>query len=701
MKKLFLLVLFLLSVLLIRGQPGITDLSYPASVPLFQKYEISFKLGQYSNPYEPDTISVYAVFTGPGNRCDTVIGFYYEGYSFYKDIIEGYEHAVRDTTLNGTGWRIRFTPDTVGAWRFQIHAIDQAGETIVPNTKARPYTFNCISVTSAHGFISKANKRFLKRDIVKNGIRQYHSFFPVGPNIAWYSYKPGRGWNKPFGIYDYERYIDSLSGNGNYMRLWINRYQYLSLYGPEFTNTPPVVYFDSTINQKDSAELDYIINYASEHNIAIMLCFFTSGDFNNNSDPPSIWYNNPFNTKLHLSTPCEFFSDINAKKITKNLIRYIISRWGYATNIMGWELWNEVSNMFNACDDGTGLLQQNVLNWHVEMANYLRDIDPFKHCITTSMGDCHNNNYVLYTSLYDCLDFVQQHNYQNIQKAASREQVSKILLDTAVEAHIDYPLLPFFMGEYGFGISSDSLVSVNKKDPKGVELHNSLWSSLFSTSMGPASRWLWSYIDNKGLYGRFRPIMTFCNNLPILSDSFEAYSTGVASGLQLVFENNIETYYMKNNTEDTIFGWCQDTAFAYQSLRWLTDSVRTTTDPTGYAWHFVNNAVLDPMGYIYTLDLMKRPEPSSNSNVVKIPITNKPIGSSYNLIWFNSETGLAYNYGTVNISVQQDGNGQKYLPISFPSHIRNLKYRQINNTFGDAVFKIFYNGSNGGIIKEN
>ena len=31
---------------------------------------------------------------------------------------------------------------------------------------------------------------------------------------------------------------------------------------------------------------------------------------------------------------------------------------------------------------------------------------------------------------------------------------------------------------------------------------------------------------------------------------------------------------MINATEDTIYGWCQDTAFAYQSLRWLTDNAK-------------------------------------------------------------------------------------------------------------------------------
>jgi hypothetical protein len=91
------------------------------------------------------------------------------------------------------------------------------------------------------------------------------------------------------------------------------------------------VYFASTINQKDSAELDYIIEYAAQHGISIMPCVFSFGDFRscNDQEPnaPSIWSYNPFNTILGLEKPVDFFSNTNAKNITKNLLRYIVSRW--------------------------------------------------------------------------------------------------------------------------------------------------------------------------------------------------------------------------------------------------------------------------------------------------------------------------------------------------------------------------------------
>lgn len=489
------------------------------------------------------------------------------------------------------------------------------------------------------------------------------------------------------------------------MRIWLNRYQALSLYGPEYTrhdeNGAPIVYFDSTINQKDSAELDYIIDYAAQHGIAVMPCVFSFGDF---SEPPivkhsaedsSVWHNNPFHSIL--SNPYGFFDDTetNVQKVTRNLIRYIVSRWGYATNIMCWELWNEVSNMFPMCDGDTGVLQQKVLAWHKEMAGYVKKSDPYKRCITTSMGNIkktHNTsptnyNYQLYLDLFDTLDFVQQHSYHNIQKAKSKEQVSKILFDSITRSHsVNHQIKPFFMGEFGFGQSHPPYYA--EKDPCGIDLHNSLWSSLFSAAIGPASLWWWSYLHNSCLFhNRYAPLLTFCQSLPILSETFTAHQTGDIVGNKLVFPSNIQTYYMMNAAEDTIYGWCQDTAFAYQSLRWLTDSVQLY-DSLPYYLHFLDSIVFDPDGYVYTLNIAKRPGPSHNTNKITIPIQNQSVHISYRVTWYSTETGLPVPSLSSTASVVADDHGNRAVSFLFPSAIRNLANHTINNTFGDMAFSL-------------
>lgn len=684
MKRTFLTFALLSAFVIVKGQPSIMDLSFPSSVSLFQKYEISFKLGQYSNPYDPDTISVYAVFSGPGNRCDTVIGFYYEGYTFSMHQTSWYEIASRDLSPGATGWRIRFTPDAIGAWSFCIHAIDRHGETVSCSSKNGPNTFYCLSTGNANGFITKANTRYLKRDVVKNYRRRYNSFFPVGPNIAWY-YCHSSNPAEPYGIYYYRQRIDSLSGNCNYMRIWLNRYQYLNLYGPEYTqivNGNPTVYFDSLINQKDAAELDEIVTYAGQNNISLMLCFFTAGDFNSQNplEPgdQSVWGNNPYNNILHLNDPCEFFTNADAKRITKNLIRYIVARWGYATNIMSWELWNEVTMIDCVWNNST---EANVIQWHKEMLGHIKAADPFDHLVSTSIGDAAHHP-VLYKKLFDYMDFVQQHRYRYIHCAESSKLLSHTLYHLGVSFDTTFPVSPNFIGE--FGLDPDISIALQKKDSCGVDLHNSLWSSLFSSSMGPASFYWWDYVGHCRLYKRFKPVFEFCKQLPKLSGSFKPYTTAVIDTVLFpVFENGIAAYYLKNTSEDTIYGWCQDTAFSYQSLRRLTDNVQWSN-----GWCFISNSVFDPSGYIYTLNPLKKPQPSSNSNVIKIPV-NKPWGTHYTVHWYNSETGLEYNNSATNITVQQDAGGG-YISISFPSNIRDLNTHTMHNTFGDAVFAIYY-----------
>lgn len=694
MRKVLLFLVFVFSCLYSVGQPTIVSPTFPNSVGLFDLFEVSFTMGDtYSNPYDPNEISIRAYFISPDNTVIPVEAFYYEGYSFQK-IVNNIDYYEQASSTNDVAWKVRFTPTCIGTWHFKIWARDASGLiTEMPNSGSRYYTFTCTSVNNGEGFISKANARFLKRDVVKNGVRQYHSFFPIGPNIAWYGCANYGFYHytRPRGIYEYEKYIDSLDGNANYMRIWLNRYQYLSLYGPEYTQMDvegnPIVYFDSIINQKDSAELDYIITYAKQHGVSIMPCIFSFGDFASQNEhdlsDSSNWNNNPY--RFIIDNPCEFFTDERAKTITKHLIRYIISRWGYATNIVSWEFWNEVDHMFYMCDEWK-FIDMDVVAWHEEMADYVMSTDPYHHCVTTSIGSV-DEHFSLYSTVFDNLDFVQQHNYQNIQNTQSKKQFSYVLYDKIYKAHIQYNFKPFFMGEFGFDQYFPPYYA--SKDPHGIDLHNSLWSSLFSTAIGPASFWWWEHLDSEGLFKRFMPILHFCENLPILSETFKPSQTGVISGHSLVFDNSIETYYMKNHTEDTIYGWCQDTAFAYQSLRWLTDGTHWITTNWGLALLFDENAVFDPAGYVYTLSLAKRPSPSSNSNIITIPIESQPIGAYYSLKWYNTETGYVYSTSVNYTQVQQDASGNKYVSITFPSFIRDVQNQTILNTFGDVVFSLF------------
>ena len=692
MKKSFVLALLLGIMALGQAKPQISGISFPSTVGLYDLYEISFQMGSYSNPYDPAVIDVYAEFTAPDGRIQKVNGFYYEGYRFekYKD----YEKAQSESRNNG--WRVRFTPDQEGVWHFALHATDKKGSVSMSSSGSTAFSFTCNAVRSATGFITKANTRYLKRDVVTNGQRKSQSFFPIGPNVAWYICKSYYNFATPYGIYEYEQRIDSLAGRANYMRIWLNRQQYLSLYGYEYTQTvggKAPLYFDNTLNQKDAAELDHIVSYAAKKGIAIMPCIFTYGDFK--ADPkhdgaldknPADWRVNPYNTVLGLKTPTDFFTDKEAQRIARNLVRYIVARWGYATNIVAWELWNEISNM-DLDKSNFDQYATVVTKWHTDMAQQIRSNDPFHHPVTTSIG--YDSEGLLFKRIYTNLDIVQDHHYANVQKAKSKEQISHHLYLTSLEARKVYPNKPFFIGEFGFGSSNSQRYF--EKDPYGIDLHNTLWSTLFSGMMGAASFWQWTALEKCGTNKNFKPMLVFSKSMPIPSASFSPRTTGENSKTAkntIVFPNGLETYYMINATEDTLYGWSQDTAFTYQSLRSLTDKI-------GSNGHFKDDGIVDPKGYVYTLNANKRPRPSSRNNGIVLPVTKQPIGTKYVVRWYDTETGYEMEAEKTIVVVGKDNK----LSFDFPTSIRER--RRINNTFGDAVFVITVDTEgikNGGIM---
>ena len=666
-----------------QAQPVINNLVAPETVGIYEKVELSFAMGSYANPYDPAVIDVYAEFISPEGRTFRANGFYYEGFGFkeYKNI------EVASRQREGDCWKIRFTPNEVGCWTYAIYAKDASGLTQLRSMGNRDLEFEC-RPGNAEGFIRIANTRYLKREAFKEDRRQDHSFFPIGPNVAWYSSADYHKYKKPYGIYDYKRYLDLLSGNANYMRIWLTRYQYLSLYGPEHAlpdQSKPVVYFDSSLNQKDAAELDVIVEDAAKQGVTLMPCVFTFGDFSDDSEDleksqqygsmPSGWRYNPYHTILKLREPLEFFTDPEANRITANLLRYIVARWGYATNIVGWELWNEVGNVFKKSGLGGGEARA-IVDWHEQMAALIRSCDPHQHLVTTSIGYDGNVDLLL-NRLYDSLDVVQDHYYENIQKANTARQTTYRLYEKTATMRERYPEKPCFMGEYGIN-STVSGISYLTRDPKGIDMHNSMWSSLFSGSMAPASFWYWDVLSKCELFGRFKPLLTFCSDLPILSDSFEPATTGEVEGTTLSFPDGFQVYFLINESEDTVYGWCQDVAFSYQALRRLTDRV-------GNNAHFVDDGIFDPQGYVYTLDPSVKPDAASSGTII-LPMAKQRRGTRYQVRWYDAETGLEIPAEATEAVVRYRLFQGRQLRLRFPDTLRDGS--SYANTFGDAVFVV-------------
>ena len=137
----------------------------------------------------------------------------------------------------------------------------------------------------------------------------------------------------------------------------------------------------------------------------------------------------------------QWFSSTASMDKYKNKLRYLVARWGYSTNIAAWEFFNEIDNgVFNKADSVL-IPHVYVTNWHDEMSRYLKDIDPYKHLVTTSIShrDIMGMNSIAY------IDFNQKHIYKHTEK-----------IPAIYQDYIQNFGKPYVVGEFGYRWEDDN-----------------------------------------------------------------------------------------------------------------------------------------------------------------------------------------------------------------------------------------------------
>jgi hypothetical protein len=197
------------------------------------------------------------------------------------------------------------------------------------------------------------------------------------------------------------------------------------------------------------------------------------------------WKRNPYNSDNGgpCVLPSDYFTSPVAKDFVRRRLRYSVARWGWASNLVAWELWNEV-------DNNEGFDSQSCAAWHREMGDYLKSIDFWKHPITTSWRD-------RATFALPQIDIVQGHSYFGPEFDAAQYSMQ----DT------DHLMRnfgkPFFFGEQGI----EGPVSV---DPEGKHFHDTLWVTALSGAAGTGLYWWWhNYVEPYNLYRHYGPLAEF------------------------------------------------------------------------------------------------------------------------------------------------------------------------------------------------
>lgn len=439
-----------------------------------------------ANPYDPDQIALDAIIVSSDGMRSNVPLFWYVGYSrsrlnmAYGDV----EALTPDPQMSGE-WRLRWTPRASGLYRIGVTVRRQGKSQTLPpfSCKVAPHS------ASAHGFMSlePKQKRFFCTDDGK-------SLPLLGMNACW----PGKR-----GTFDYDDWLPAMGRNSmNYTRLWQGNAGFRAeLYGDERLH----------YNQATLWQLDRVFDVAAQNDINIMLCMGFHGEFQTERDDwggTGFWTSHAYNAKN--GGPCEkpndFFTDSTAATLYQKRLRYLVARYGANTNLLSWQFFNEVNNIYgdaNASQNETRernrLYPPDVVAWHERMGKYLRALDPYHHLVTTSLGSAGEQKKLWQLPQ---LDYANWHWYGNWGGPYSTVTQMTEAVGTQFGPRYGKPVVIAEFGTDGHGWAPQ-----NDLERRG--LRQALWGSIFCGAAGTAMPWWWEDIHKENLYPLWKSLHDF------------------------------------------------------------------------------------------------------------------------------------------------------------------------------------------------
>jgi len=465
---------------------AVTPLS--TNVEQYGKFEARLSMAAgFSNPYDYDEIRVTATFTAPDGQQTVVEGFYMEGFE-----IASPNTGTLTAVPSGNGFRVRFSPQKKGKWSYVVACTNAAGTANFP-----AQTFDCVNAASAEnkGFVQANSSNYLN-------FSSGEQYVPVGENIAWQNVNP---------YLDYKKWVGKLADNGgNFLRLWLCHWGL----GLEWKNNSSGFSGLKKYKQNSAFYLDWLFDYCAERGVYVMFCLNHHGQVSSQVNPN--WSESPYNAVN--GGPCQntwdFFSNAQAKALHKNRLRYTLARWGYARSVMTWELFNEVNWTDNFEQNRTKIVE-----WHLEMADFLKQRDYAARPVSTSFGDPQSEDAVLWNA--PSMDYSQRHYYFDSPNLEA-------VLAAGMRENLDLYGKPALIGEFGLGVANTGLSTL---DPKGIHLHNNLWGPLFGGGLGTGMSWWWdSYIEPQNLYPLFGGVAAVAPKIALREKDFRPAAGATVSG---------------------------------------------------------------------------------------------------------------------------------------------------------------------------
>lgn len=385
----------------------------------------------------------------------------------------------------GPFWCFRYAPREPGRHRVEYCENTAEGKTLAESS------FSAVAAPGANGFVG-VSRTHPTRFAFDSG----RGYFALGHNVCWV--------DKQSGLSGFDRYFAKMAAAGeNYTRVW------LCTWGIHLDGSSPY-----SLDLAEAWKLDHVFAEAANLGIYVKLCFDNFYDFRNN------WQLSPFNRAN--GGPCagraDFFTDEKAMRQYLARLDYLVSRYGAHSSLLAWELWNETDYSLVAADLGPAAEKDSyaalsrirsdlLVPWTLAMARAVKVADPHRHLVTTSLG-LHSQWDELWRD--ESLDFVQYHSYIHyldlLRSETEKDAAAFALQRTALVGVYNKPCL---LAEFGF-MGEGEASSLNKLDPGGIALHNSIWAGALSGAAGTPMQWWWdNYIDPNDLYRHYRALSAF------------------------------------------------------------------------------------------------------------------------------------------------------------------------------------------------
>lgn len=479
------------------------------------------------NPFDYREVMIKGRFHAPSGKEFILPAFWYQDYEFFLNTSwtgqpTGISGVASTNPLEPQGlemvnyigdphFRLRYLPQEVGTHNLDVEVYKDGAIVQVLQT-----SFEVAAGVQDYKGVLKVEETHKRNFVFEDG----STFIPIGQNTGWYTSSTRQ-------TEDYRVWFDKMNqNNANFTRIWMGTWSFALHWGND--------YDDFTSRQPHAARLDKVVELAREYDIYYMLTLLNHGQFS--ATVNAQWASNPWNKAKGgiLDYPAQFFTNVNAKETYKQQLLYIIGRWGYSSHLAAWELFNEVdwTDNFNSTS---------VYMWHIEMAEFVKENDPYKHMITTSYkgrtGGAYQSKWI---------EFVNPHDYGYSSKNVMTH------LTPVLQSLFNNYQKPVLHSEIGVNWENGRLVT--EADPTGISLKQSQWAGMMGGGAGAAMNWWWdSWVHPNDLYYRFKGAGAFAKEMNMVGETYNQLNSlsGVTTSLSNV---DILGYKIDNR----VYGYAYD-----------------------------------------------------------------------------------------------------------------------------------------------